>query len=253
MRVYGVGCESKIDGAALVVGEGGLATGLSNDVIRGRRRPRGHLLPVAIGTHLGIDIAPQLTYQRIVRIAVRPELRRQGLGSRLINCIAKDAHRARYDCLGVSFAADPELVDFWSKAAMQPIRLGVTQGKTSGANALLMLSGLSSAGQQLTRQAVHLFGRRLPDQLADPLRKADPNLVLCLLNKSLKAKRPDPDELLTARAFAAGQRGYAECVAELVTVSYDLLTNQMAGLLDETGKMCLVLKGVRRAAGRERG
>ena len=62
------------------------------------------------------------------------------------------------------------------------------------------------------------------------------------MDKGLKARPPDPDELLTARAFAAGQRGYAECGAELVTVSYDLLTNQMAGLLDETDKMCLVLK-----------
>jgi tRNA(Met) cytidine acetyltransferase len=199
-------------------------------------------LPVAIGTHLGIETAPLLTYQRIVRIAVRPELRRQGLGSRLINCIAKGAHQAGHDCLGVSFAADPELVDFWSKAAMQPIRLGVTQGKTSGANALLMLTGLSTAGEQLTRRAAHLFGRRLPDQLADPLRKADPSLVLCLLNKGLKAKPPDPDELLTASAFAAGQRGYAECVAELVTVSYHLLTDQLIGPSDKTGALCLVLK-----------
>ena len=242
VSVYGVCCQSAIVGAALVVREGGLAADLARDVIRGRRRPRGHLLPVSIGTHLGIETAPQLTYQRIVRIAVRPELRRQGLGSRLINCIAKDAHQTGLDCLGVSFAADLELVDFWSKAAMQPIRLGVTQGKSSGANALLMLTGLTTAGEYLTRRAAHLFSRRLPDQLADPLRKADPSLVLCLLNKGLKAKSPDPDELLTASAFAAGQRGYAECVAELVTVSYHLLTNQLAGLQDETGALCLVLK-----------
>ena len=242
VSVYGVCCQSAIVGAALVVREGGLAADLARDVIRGRRRPRGHLLPVSIGTHLGIETAPQLTYQRIVRIAVRSELRRQGLGSRLINCIAKDAHQTGHDCLGVSFAADLELVDFWSKAAMQPIRLGVTQGKSSGANALLMLTGLTTAGEYLTRRAAHLFSRRLPDQLADPLRKADPSLVLCLLNKGLQAKSPDPDELLTASAFAAGQRGYAECVAELVTVSYHLLTNQLAGLQDETGALCLVLK-----------
>lgn len=242
VSVYGVCCQSAIVGAALVVREGGLAADLARDVIRGRRRPRGHLLPVSIGTHLGIETAPQLTYQRIVRIAVRPELRRQGLGSRLINCIAKDAHQTGHDCLGVSFAADLELVDFWSKAAMQPIRLGVTQGKTSGANALLMLTGLTTAGEYLTRRAAHLFSRRLPDQLADPLRKADPSLVLCLLNKGLKAKSPDPDELLTASAFAAGQRGYAECVAELVTVSYHLLTDQLAGPQDKTGALCLVLK-----------
>ena len=242
VSVYGVCCQSAIVGAALVVREGGLAADLARDVIRGRRRPRGHLLPVSIGTHLGIETAPQLTYQRIVRIAVRPELRRQGLGSRLINCIAKDAHQTGHDCLGVSFAADLELVDFWSKAAMQPIRLGVTQGKSSGANALLMLTGLTTAGEYLTRRAAHLFSRRLPDQLADPLRKADPSLVLCLLNKGLKAKSPDPDELLTASAFAAGQRGYAECVAELVTVSYHLLTEQLAGPQDKTGALCLVLK-----------
>ncbi len=242
VSVYGVCCQSAIVGAALVVREGGLAADLARDVIRGRRRPRGHLLPVSIGTHLGIETAPQLTYQRIVRIAVRPELRRQGLGSRLINCIAKDAHQTGHDCLGVSFAADLELVDFWSKAAMQPIRLGVTQGKSSGANALLMLTGLTTAGEYLTRRAAHLFSRRLPDQLADPLRKADPSLVLCLLNKGLKAKSPDPDELLTASAFAAGQRGYAECVAELVTVSYHLLTDQLAGPQDKTGALCLVLK-----------
>ena len=242
VSVYGVCCQSVIVGAALVVREGGLAADLARDVIRGRRRPRGHLLPVSIGTHLGIETAPQLTYQRIVRIAVRPELRRQGLGSRLINCIAKDAHQTGHDCLGVSFAADLELVDFWSKAAMQPIRLGVTQGKSSGANALLMLTGLTTAGEYLTRRAAHLFSRRLPDQLADPLRKADPSLVLCLLNKGLKAKSPDPDELLTASAFAAGQRGYAECVAELVTVSYHLLTDQLAGPQDKTGALCLVLK-----------
>ena len=242
VSVYGVCCQSAIVGAALVVREGGLAADLARDVIRGRRRPRGHLLPVSIGTHLGIETAPQLTYQRIVRIAVRPELRRQGLGSRLINCIAKDAHQTGLDCLGVSFAADLELVDFWSKVAMQPIRLGVTQGKSSGANALLMLTGLTTAGEYLTRRAAHLFSRRLPDQLADPLRKADPSLVLCLLNKGLKAKSPDPDELLTASAFAAGQRGYAECVAELVTVSYHLLTDQLAGPQDKTGALCLVLK-----------
>ena len=242
VSVYGVCCQSAIVGAALVVREGGLAADLARDVIRGRRRPRGHLLPVSIGTHLGIETAPQLTYQRIVRIAVRPELRRQGLGSRLINCIAKDAHQTGLDCLGVSFAADLELVDFWSKVAMQPIRLGVTQGKTSGANALLMLTGLTTAGEYLTRRAAHLFSRRLPDQLADPLRKADPSLVLCLLNKGLKTKSPDPDELLTASAFAAGQRGYAECVAELVTVSYHLLTDQLAGPQDKTGALCLVLK-----------
>lgn len=242
VSVYGVCCQSAIVGAALVVREGGLAADLARDVIRGRRRPRGHLLPVSIGTHLGIETAPQLTYQRIVRIAVRPELRRQGLGSRLINCIAKDAHQTGHDCLGVSFAADLELVDFWSKVAMQPIRLGVTQGKSSGANALLMLTGLTTAGEYLTRRAAHLFSRRLPDQLADPLRKADPSLVLCLLNKGLKAKSPDPDELLTASAFAAGQRGYAECVAELVTVSYHLLTDQLAGPQDKTGALCLVLK-----------
>ena len=242
VSVYGVCCQSAIVGAALVVREGGLAADLARDVIRGRRRPRGHLLPVSIGTHLGIETAPQLTYQRIVRIAVRPELRRQGLGSRLINCIAKDAHQTGHDCLGVSFAADLELVDFWSKAAMQPIRLGVTQGKSSGANALLMLTGLTTAGEYLTRRAAHLFSRRLPDQLADPLRKADPSLVLCLLNKGLQAKSPDPDELLTASAFAAGQRGYAECVAELVTVSYHLLTDQLAGPQDKTGALCLVLK-----------
>lgn len=242
VSVYGVCCQSAIVGAALVVREGGLAADLARDVIRGRRRPRGHLLPVSIGTHLGIETAPQLTYQRIVRIAVRPELRRQGLGSRLINCIAKDAHQTGHDCLGVSFAADLELVDFWSKVAMQPIRLGVTQGKTSGANALLMLTGLTTAGEYLTRRAAHLFSRRLPDQLADPLRKADPSLVLCLLNKGLQAKSPDPDELLTASAFAAGQRGYAECVAELVTVSYHLLTDQLAGPQDKTGALCLVLK-----------
>jgi len=242
VSVYGVCCQSAIVGAALVVREGGLAADLARDVIRGRRRPRGHLLPVSIGTHLGIETAPQLTYQRIVRIAVRPELRRQGLGSRLINCIAKDAHQTGHDCLGVSFAADLELVDFWSKAAMQPIRLGVTQGKSSGANALLMLTGLTTAGEYLTRRAAHLFSRRLPDQLADPLRKADPSLVLCLLNKGLQAKSPDPAELLTASAFAAGQRGYAECVAELVTVSYHLLTDQLAGPQDKTGALCLVLK-----------
>ena len=78
--------------------------------------------------------------------------------------------------------------------------------------------------------------------MADPLRKADPSLVLCLLNKGLEAKPPDPDELLTASAFAAGQRGYAECVAELVTVSYHLLTDQLAGPPDETGALCLVVK-----------
>ena len=39
-----------------------------------------------------------------------------------------------------------------------------------------------------------------------------------------------------------GQRGYAECIAELVTVSYHLLTDQLVGPLDETGALCLVLK-----------
>ena len=76
--------QGQVIATALVAAEGDIEAELAEAIWRGGRRVRGHLLPQTLAHHAGFPDAASLKGERVVRIAVHPDLQGRGFGSRLV-------------------------------------------------------------------------------------------------------------------------------------------------------------------------
>ena len=212
LRIYGLLHQQQLLGAALVSEEGGFDAQLSAAIHRGERRPPGHLLAQTLSFHAGDAQAAQLTYARIMRIAIHPQLQRRGLGSRLLQAvIEREQHRV--DAIGASFAASADLLHFWQQAELWPVRIGFSRDHVSGLHAAVMLRPCSSAGQSLFHRLRTRFQQSIAVWLQDSLGDLDPELQQALLSQSINDNSlfsvEDAEQL---RAYTRGERGMEACL-----------------------------------------
>lgn len=120
VEVYVIRDQGHVVGTVLATREGGLAADLAEEVFIGRRRPRGHLLPQTLSAHGGLAEAPRMTFLRVIRIAVHPAVRRRCIGRHLLAGIERYALSAGMDCLGASFGATADLLQFWQRSGFPP-------------------------------------------------------------------------------------------------------------------------------------
>ncbi|MFK4016564.1 GNAT family N-acetyltransferase [Cobetia marina] len=125
-------------GVVAAVEEGGFPAPLAEDIWRGQRRPRGHLLAQSLAAHAGHQAAAETRWWRILRIAIHPALWRRGQGARLLNALEQQARLAGVTRLGTSFGAEAGLVDFWLSQGFMPLRMGLKRDAASGEHAVMM-------------------------------------------------------------------------------------------------------------------
>ncbi|MCG5536659.1 GNAT family N-acetyltransferase [Ectothiorhodospira mobilis] len=228
---------------ALVAREGGLDPDLCRQVWAGRRRPRGHLLPVGLILHGGLaPDAGRLRYHRVVRIAVHPGLQGRGLGGRLLAAVVQRAGDAGADAVGASFGASAELLAFWRGQGFAPVRVGVKPEVSSGGWGVTVLRPLTPAGEGLATAARQRFARALGPLLADPLAGMEPALAAGLWRGAAVAP-PDPDQARALAGFAHDQRVFEACLPELaVAVPWGLSDPARAAALDACQRDALVMR-----------
>lgn len=167
-------------GVLLAVEEGHLDNDLVEDIQRGIRRPKGHLVPSSIVNHLGIKEAAYQHSLRIMRIAIHPQLQSIGLGSQLLTKFETLIYK-QYDYVTVSFGANVELINFWKKNYFTAIRIGSYRDKASGCHSLLMVKALHSSLVWLDT-AHHYYAISLPHLLHEPLKMLDASVVRALFS-----------------------------------------------------------------------
>ena len=141
----------QLQSVAIVTEEGHLPEDLSQAVMQGKRRPRGHLVPQSLLAHEGLENAGQYGYWRISRIATEQSQQNKGLASQLLNYIEQSANK-RCDFLCSSFAATPDVVSFWLKNGYLPVRVGTAKDHASGSYSIMMVKPLTElASQQATK------------------------------------------------------------------------------------------------------
>lgn len=172
--------QKRLVGVALVTAEGELPEELSQAVMEGTRRPRGHLIPQSLLAHEGIQEAGQYRYWRISRIAIAEDVQRQGLGSQLLSMIEHDAKRQKVDFLSTSFAATVDVTHFWRQANFIGVRLGTGKDQASGAYSLMMIKGLNPTSQELSKAWSQGFHRDWLETLCLNLRDLSPELILSI-------------------------------------------------------------------------
>jgi tRNA(Met) cytidine acetyltransferase len=244
LRVYTLYHGTAVAATALVAAEGGLDAELARAVFEGRRRPRGHLLPQTLSAHAGLEEAPRLRLDRIVRIAVHPAAQGRGLGRRLLNGIVEQAQGLGRDAVGASFGATADLLAFWGNCGFAPIHLGTSRNAASGAHAAVVLSALTPAGRDLHTRGRRHLRERLPTLLAGPLRELDPVIAARLLEGTGGARAAlEPGELRELEAFAYAVRPYEAVLPVLSTlVSERIGKAPLKGFLTDRERDVLVAK-----------
>lgn len=165
----------------IVADEGGFSSALAGRVARGERRLRGHLLAQSLAAHAGEPDALTAKLRRVLRIAVHPERRRQGLGRWLMKTERELAVQQGIDLLGASFGAEPGLMAFWRSEGLSAVRLGLARETSTGEHAIMALTATSIHGQTLEQRLVQRFHRQLPGLLAFELRELAPEIATALL------------------------------------------------------------------------
>ncbi|MDT8370584.1 MAG: GNAT family N-acetyltransferase, partial [Gammaproteobacteria bacterium] len=223
--------------------EGELDSDLADAIYAGQRRLKGHLLPQSLLAHAGIAGAGTLSYQRIIRLAVHPAVQSRGIGQQFVDNILHHAAKATIDIVGASFAASVELIQFWSKTNFQPMRLGFHHDDVSGSHAVMMLSALSDAGQNIVQQGHERFSQHWPLLLQQQFHHLQPQLVV-----TISQLLPISDVALSASeryelsAFALKQRGFEVCqIALWQTISSSIRQEKFLTLSEQQQALCVML------------
>ena len=227
-----VSWRATIDG--MVVGviwatlEGGLDEDLAHQVMLGERRIRGHLLPQSLASHGGAADAARRRLLRVVRIAVNENARQQGVGSALVRAARDHAVASGLDGLGTSFGGNPELLTFWQRNGLMPVRLGLSREASSGELPLQMLLGTSAPGRQLTDNLRGRLARHWLVLVPHSWPDLDARLLLQLTAGLPAADDLNEDDRRDLSSFAFGYRGFDLTLPVLRSLS---LTEGVAGWL----------------------
>ena len=151
--------SERLMGAVWGLEEGGIADEeLILAISRGQRRPRGNLVPQALCVQQNNTQVCRLHSLRLSRIAVHPNWQHRGIGSRLVEFIAK---KEKVDFLSVSFGYTAELARFWQKNGFRIVHLATKLEASSGCYSVIALRGISAQGNALVDAIQRAFERNI--------------------------------------------------------------------------------------------
>lgn len=114
--------DGEIIAVAWLIEEGPVPTELHVPILQGERRPKGNLLPQAVGYFLQQPWALTARWLRVARIAVPAHKRQRGYASALLTHIFRHPAHRNIDQIGTSFAWEPNVAKFWEANGYVPWR-----------------------------------------------------------------------------------------------------------------------------------
>ena len=195
-------------------------TKLAEDIISGKRRLIGRLLPQALATFYGDTQWLEHRMLRVMRIVVHPHQQNRGLGSLLLNEVEKYAMDNEFDACSVSFGADERLISFWQRAGYRCMRLSYKADASSGVRSSMLVKPLSKPIKGLCDHYQPYFHRHLLSGLNHFYQDLQPELLPALLQGSKQQDLDDPHHLNEAARsklsrFATSGSATWDCWPEL--------------------------------------
>lgn len=218
---------NQVVGVLWMTREGNFPKPLAEQVMQGRRRMRGHLLPQSLANHSGFAEAATLSMGRIVRIAVNDRERRRGLGQQLVAAARRHGKSVGLDALGTSFGASLDLLAFWQQCGLSVMRLGLQREASSGEFAVQMLRGLSDAGVDLAGRMQARLSEHWQTLVPRVWRALAPDLLIALTARLPAGPALTTDDLRELAGFSEGARGF-----EITLLPLQRLTRQV-GVVDK--------------------
>lgn len=180
-------------GIALTVREGGLSAEQARAIATGKRRPASHMLPEILAINDVTKAATQAVV-RVMRIVVHPSLRRQGLGSRMLQHLI--ARSADIDLFGTSFGLSGSLIRFWRENGYQLVQIGQQRTLQSGRHSGTFVLANSDTAKPLCERARQGFWRNFPARLATSLQGLETDIVRAIIHgETGVCTAPDEEQL----------------------------------------------------------
>ena len=199
-------------GVALLMSEGHVDPQLVELVNESQRRLRDQFLPQSLLTHCGIKSSFNFSYQRVMRIAIHPQIQAKGLGKFFLQQIEHHVAQQGTDFIGASFGANPGLVNFWQQAGFSIARIGFTKDKASGEHSCLVIKPLTKSAESLNKTITNQFYQQFSHWLTDEFKQLPAKLVWQALHGDLASKTSTNSEAQCVSDFISGQRQFSSCV-----------------------------------------
>ena len=191
---------------------------LAADIISGKRRLKGRLLPQALASFYADAKWLQPRMLRVMRIVVHPSLQNRGLGSVLLNQVQEYANNNAFAACSVSFGADARLLDFWQRAGYKCLRLSYKADASSGLRSAMLVKPLQQQTTLLCEHYQGYFHQHLISGFGHFYNNIDPALIAMLLRdidtKHLQDKL-DKAALNKLHRFAGSMSAPWDCWLEL--------------------------------------
>ena len=233
--------SNSVLGVCLIMEEGEIESEASaDDIISGKRRPRGQLFPQALCAHSAKpEFLKQTTY-RVMRIAVHPQFQQNGIGSGLLNNLYAFAKLNHIDSISTSYGLSSELLSFWHKNEFNTVKLGSKVDGSSGLQSIMMMRSISNSALQLLKEHSEEYLTDFIFQLNRAHQKLAVELVSAIFQSlsHIEMQRPAIDRI-KLEAFANSLRPYEESdlaifeyvISKIMTRTWDELDSEFQNLL----------------------
>ncbi|VAW45682.1 tRNA cytosine(34) acetyltransferase [hydrothermal vent metagenome] len=178
------------------------------------KRVHGHLVPQLLVKHYAQSNFLMLSSWRIMRIAVHPDVQREGIGKQLLNHVKHLATQQRIDYLSSSFGAHNTLLPFWFQQNFIPVHVGIKRDKSSGSHNMVVTKVLTPAARQALASIQRGFQTQFPHLLIESLPHFSSTMTLDVL-KTFRFKTSLPHLEEAANHFRLGQRVYESVSGKL--------------------------------------
>ena len=184
----------KITGVAIIAHEGNIAFARNDPLLEGimssQRRVNGHLVAQNLAMTFCNDWFITANSWRISRIAVKPELRRLGLGKVLLQKISVLAQKNDVDYLSTSYGLTSELSTFWQSQGFKLLKMGARRDTSSGEHSGIMFVTLSERANNTFSSCFDVAVNDL-DYFLNHLLKSSNNINSTSLVQIISQHRPE--------------------------------------------------------------
>ena len=248
MEIHAVKAGDTLLGTALISLEDSIPPVLHDDIINGKRRLRGRLLPQLLATQCNAESALSLSAARIQRIAIHPAINNRGIGSFLLNSIKKNMRKRPVDYIGSNFGATEKLLAFWKKNEFNLVGLSSRRDGSSGAYAATVVHAITKNGIKTRNASLYWFRNNLPYLLKSTLKTLEINICIAVLNYWREQEHSDILNLTHSqqKAIIAYAQGY-RCYDYVLFALHDLfwkhiVINEKFSPLSKQEKKLLIMK-----------
>jgi len=185
-----------ITGVAVIAHEGNITftqnETLREGIISSQRRVNGHLVAQNLAMTFCDDWFITANSWRISRIAVKPDLRRLGLGKMMLQQISVLAQNNNVDYLSTSFGLTSELSTFWKSLGFKLLKIGARRDTSSGEHSGIMFLTLNEPATNTFDSYFRVAANDL-DYFLNHRLKSSKNINSTLLIQTISQHRPELD------------------------------------------------------------